>query len=241
MSRIARAVLEGIPHHVTQRGNGRQVVFDTLQSRQLYLNLLRIYSERFGLRISAYCLMPNHVHVVAVPAKADSLARALGRTHADYARYLNVCRTSCGHVWQARYFSCPLGDQHHWNAMAYVERNPVRAGLCAAAANYSWSSAQAHVYGRDEDGFLDLDAWRQRYDGSSWKRILDLPSEDEAFRQRLQEATLRGRPFCEPDTLDKFEKSLGRRLRPQPSGRPRKGRDTTVDQVGWGVGLANGE
>ncbi len=133
MSRLARAVMEGIPHHVTQRGNGRQVVFDTPEGHRLYLDLLREYADRFHLSIAAYCLMSNHVHLVAVPQRPDSLARALGRTHAQYARYLNLCRRSGGHVWQARYYSCALGENHFWNALAYVERNPVRAKVMSRA------------------------------------------------------------------------------------------------------------
>lgn len=222
MSRIARAVLEDIPHHVTQRGNGRQGIFDTIEGRLIYLDLLRDSAERFGLSIWAYCLMGNHIHLVAVPTKTDSLARALGRVHADYARYLNTCRRSCGHVWQARYFSCPLAGQHLWRAMAYVERNPVRAGICARAKDYRWSSARAHVEETNHDGLLDLSAWRQEYDGRVWESILDTGSEDDDFRQRLREATLRGRPYCDPDTLDVFERRLGRRLRPRAPGRPRK-------------------
>lgn len=82
MSRIARAVLEDVPHHITQRGNGRQVIFDTVEGRLLYLDLLRDSAKRFGLSIWAYCLMSNHIHLLAAPKRADSLARALGRIHA---------------------------------------------------------------------------------------------------------------------------------------------------------------
>jgi putative transposase len=97
---------------VTQRGNGRQVTFLSDQDRSVYLDMLRQNRRQFGLTIWAYCLMPNHIHLLAVPERPDSLARALGRTHADYARYWNARRGSCGHVWQARFYSCPIEDGH---------------------------------------------------------------------------------------------------------------------------------
>jgi len=107
MSRIARIVLENIPYHLTQRGNGRQQVFFEPQDYRLYLDLLRNYSEHAHLRLWAYCLMPNHVHLIAVPERPEAMASALGRTHADFARHFNLRRRTCGHVWQARFFSCP--------------------------------------------------------------------------------------------------------------------------------------
>jgi putative transposase len=145
MSRIPRIVLENIPYHITQRGNGRQQVFFDPYDYQLYLDLLRRYAEDAQLRLRAYCLMPNHVHLIAAPARPNSMASALGRTHADYARHFNLKRRSCGHAWQARFFSCPLDAAHLWNAMAYVERNPVRARIVDEAGQYPWSSAGPHL------------------------------------------------------------------------------------------------
>ena len=129
MARIGRVVIPGIPHHITQRGNGRQVVFDADTDRLVYLDLLRKYSEEYRLTLWAWCLMSNHIHLLAVPERPNSLDRALARTHSDYARYLNIKRRSCGHVWQARFYSCPVGADHIWTTMAYIEQNPARAGL----------------------------------------------------------------------------------------------------------------
>jgi putative transposase len=172
MSRIARVALEGIPYHVTQRGNGRQRVFFSDSDYGLYLDLLRANSERYRLRIWAYCLMPNHVHIVAVPERADALAKTLGRTHADYARHFNLLQRSCGHVWQARFFSCPLDCSHVWFAMAYVERNPVRAGLAEEADGYPWSSATTHTCDQAETQMLDLGVWRKQYTKERWREVL---------------------------------------------------------------------
>jgi len=111
MGRFARAVVTGLPHHITQRGSGRRAIFDSDADRELYVDLLAEKAAQYGLQIWAWCLMTNHVHLVAVPQRFDSLARALGRTHAEYARYLNIRRRSCGHLFQARFFSCVVGPQ----------------------------------------------------------------------------------------------------------------------------------
>src|SRR5258706_11023190 len=219
MPRIARVVVPGLPHHVTQRGNGRQDVFTSDEDRQLYLDLLRRHAKRCDLRVWAYCLMPNHVHLVAAPDRASSLARVMGRTHAEYARYFNLKRRRSGHLWEARFFSCPLQDLHLWRAMAYVERNPVRAALVGDAADYRWSSAPLHVRGQ-EAGWLDFTAWRQHYDGTQWLHVLRTSVEDEAFSLRLREAPRRGRVMGSRWFTQRIGKLMGRELRPKAVGRP---------------------
>jgi putative transposase len=124
MGRIARVIAVGLPHHITQRGNGRRAVFHVEEDRAVYLQLLREYGERYAVRWWGYCLMSNHVHLVAVPMKENALANALRRAHSDYARYANVKLRTSGHFWQNRYYSCPLDRIHQWTALAYVERNP---------------------------------------------------------------------------------------------------------------------
>jgi putative transposase len=152
MSRMARVVLPGCWHHVTQRGNLRQAVFFEASDRQFYLELLRQNCLRFRVAIAGYCLMGNHVHLLAIPSRENGLAHALGRTHNDYARWLNLRRFHSGHLWQNRYYSCPLDEAHGWEALRYVELNPVRAGLVTCAADWPWSSARAHVSGTDTGG-----------------------------------------------------------------------------------------
>lgn len=165
-------------------------------------------------------MMGNHIHLVAAPGRADSLARALGRTHADYARYWNTRRTSCGHVWQARFYSCPLAEEHVWTVVRYVEMNPVRAGLVDRADCWRWSSALAHLTGRDRSGILDMSVWAAEYDGPGWRRVLETSVNDEAWRQRVKEATLTGRPLGSEAFIDRLESALGCELRPRPRGRP---------------------
>ena len=130
---MARAVAVGMAHHITQRGNYRQTVFFDDGDRQLYLAVLQENASRYRLRLLGFCLMSNHVHLIAVPEREDSLACALGRTHADYARWLHIRQRQTGHLWQNRFYSCPLDHAHCWAAMRYVERNPVRAGMVETA------------------------------------------------------------------------------------------------------------
>ncbi len=108
----------GQPHHVTQRGNNRQSVFFTDEDRQVYLDRLFAYAKAYRLRVWAYCLMTNHIHVVGVPEREASLARVFGRLHADYARAVNLRRGGCGHLWQERFYSCAMEQHHALVAMA---------------------------------------------------------------------------------------------------------------------------
>jgi len=134
----------GYPHHVTQRGNRRADVFETEDDRHAYLRFLKKYGQRHGLDIWAYCLMTNHIHLVAVPEREESLARALRDAHTVYAMRVNTRTQQSGHVWQGRFYSCVLDEWHLWAAVRYVERNPVRAGMVDRAEDHPWSSARAH-------------------------------------------------------------------------------------------------
>ena len=168
--------------------------------------------------------MPNHVHLLGSPARCDSLARALGRAHADYARHCNLKQRSCGHVWQARFFSCPLGPAHLWHAMAYIERNPVRAGLAEDPGQYRWSSAAAHLRETEAEALLDLRERQRHYDERRWAEVLRSSIEEEALGQRIREASRRGRPLGDDGFVRTLEALAGRRLRPLPVGRPRSGK-----------------
>jgi putative transposase len=222
MSRIARVVVPDVPYHITQRGNGRRVIFYTDADRQTYLDLLKRYTEKYRVIVWAYCLMSNHVHLVAVPERPDSFSRALGRTNANYACYRNLVDRSCGHVWEARYFSCPLDRAHFWRAVAYVERNPVRAGMVETAADYRWSSAPAHLGEQPALPLLNLSEWQSHYDTFRWREVLRKGVDEADFQERIREASKRGRPLGSETFIKNLEEQAGRKLRPNPAGRPRK-------------------
>jgi len=120
MARLARVVVTDVPHHVTQRGNARQVIFAHDADRLIYLELLRQYSALYGLPLLGYCLMSNHVHLIAVPRQRTSMASTLKHTHGRYAAYWNARQSSSGHVWQGRFYSCPLDEPHLWEALRYA-------------------------------------------------------------------------------------------------------------------------
>ena len=222
MPRVARIVIPGMTCHVTQPGNNRQRVFFSDAQRRLYLTLLREEAGRFELHIQGWCLMDNHIHLIAVPQRADSMAKALGRAHFKYTQHFNRAQHRSGHLWQNRFFSCLLEGAHYWSALRYVERNPVRAGLAARAWDWPWSSAAAHAgRGEDSGGLLDLADWVARAGGLDWARELRR-GEVEADLEDLRRHTQTGRPLASNAFLDDLERQMQRRLRPLPVGRPRK-------------------
>ena len=145
MPRRARVVFEGVVHHITQRGNYRQNVFEDDSDKSKYIEFIREYSEKYGMKIYAYCLMSNHVHFIAAPVKEDSLAMTFKYSNMRYSSYFNRKNKRSGHLWQGRFYSCPLQFEHALEALRYVERNPVRARMVELPWEYEWSSAREHV------------------------------------------------------------------------------------------------
>ena len=216
MARKARVVAAGVPHHVTQRGNNRQDVFLTDDDRRYYLTVLRDRSQQAGLRLLGYCLMTNHVHLVAIPTRADSLARALGRARSSYAQRFNRRYRRSGHLWQNRFYSCPLGASPLLRALAYVDRNAVRAGLVGCAADYPWSSARAHLTPASADPCVDSWEWDELGLAPDWAAQMEQRQADAA---ELRAATYAGWPCGEPDFVERLEQSARRPLRPLKPGR----------------------
>ena len=191
MPRLARVVISGVSHHVVQRGNNRQDVFFVDDDRRVYLALLREQCDRYGAAVLGYCLMTNHIHLIIRPETEASLAQAVGRTHFRYTQYVNQLHGRSGHLWQGRFSSCALGEDHFWAALGYVERNPVRAKLVNAAWQYAWSSAAAHTGEADPSGLLDAREWSERMDGKAWRALLRRRDDKDAATT-LRNATHRG-------------------------------------------------
>jgi putative transposase len=217
MPRPPRFVVPDIPHHVTQRGNYRQQVFLADADYQLYIGLLREHSRQFNVRIQAYCLMPNHVHLILTPPNETALPRLLQRLQGDYARVMHIHSQRTGHLWQGRYFSIPMDEAHFWNAMLYVEQNPQRACLVQRPWDWLWSSANVHLRGV-EDGLVDLAQWRRQYTAQQWKQNLELGLQNAQLLRRIREATAKGWPLGSETFLDRVENQLGRPARPQLPG-----------------------
>ncbi|MDO9079874.1 MAG: transposase [Desulfuromonadales bacterium] len=145
MARIARVIAPGIPHHLTQRGNRRQQTFFCDDDYSTYIDLMAEWCGKYRVTIWAWCLMPNHVHLIAVPESEESLARAIGEAHRRYTRRINFREKWRGHLWQERFASFPMDEGHLVSAARYVEMNPVAAGIVASPEDYPWSSARAHL------------------------------------------------------------------------------------------------
>lgn len=180
-------------------------MFFTIGDRKLYLQLIRENLEEAEVRILAYCLMTNHVHFVAVPKREDSLAVLFGRAHGRYSQAVNIRRGRCGHLWQARFHSCPMSPAHLEFGLRYVEANPCRAGLVERPEQYRWSSAAAHLLGeKDRSGVLDMDYWERAGGVATWAELHGAP-EDQSQVQAIRKCTYAGRPFGDEAFVEEME------------------------------------
>jgi putative transposase len=220
MARLARVVAPGLPHYITQRGNRRQPTFFCDEDYQHYLDLMVEWCGAHSVEIWAYCLMPNHVHLIAVPQTADGLARAIGEVHRRYTCLVNLREGWRGHLWQGRFSSFVLDEAYLLTAARYVEKSPVRAGLVKAPGRYPWSSAAAHVRGKDNAlvqvaPLLEL--------APDWRGLLArVIREDDIKLLDSHERT--GRPLGDEAFLETLEEDLGiilKRQKPGPKGGPR--------------------
>lgn len=221
MARTARIVIPGEPHHITQRGNNKQNVFLSNRDRTAYLRFLKEESNRHGLHIVGFCLMSNHIHIIGIPSEAESLQKAIGRTHFRYTQIFNRLHNRSGHLWQNRYFSCAMDETHFMYTLRYVEQNPVRAGLEKRPWDYPWSSAKAHIGETSPSGLLDLSWWKSIQGSVEWKQIL-MEGLPENVPTTLMRNTQTGRPLGSESFIHQVETKLNRRVRPLPGGRPRK-------------------
>jgi len=209
-----------VPHHVTQRGNARQQIFAEDADRLTYLALLRQYAELYRLSVLGYCLMSNHVHLIAVPGTREALSHTLRQVHGRYAAYWNARVSSSGHVWQGRFYSCPLDEAHLWAALRYVELNPVRAAMVASAEQWRWSSAAAHC-GSATDPGLEMRRFDRRWSKEQWRERLEERTE-EAEVIALRQHTHSGRPLGSEQFVEALEHTALRPLAAGKPGRPKK-------------------
>jgi putative transposase len=218
MPRLARLVVPALPHHVTQRGARRQTVFFSLDDYRLYLRLLGRHCVESGTAVWAWCLMPNHVHLILVPARTDGLRAAMASTHWRYTRIVNGREGWQGHLWQERFASFPMDESYLVACARYVELNPVRAGLVARPEQWMWSSARAHL-GLGADGITETAALLGRW--PDWRTILD-GGLDPATREEIRARELNGHPLGDSGFLARLSGLSSRPLASRRRGRPRK-------------------
>jgi putative transposase len=191
MARKPREIVPDCPHHVTQRGNYRQQVFCEDADYALYMHLLQDLSSHYRVAILAYCLMPNHVHLIATPPDDTSLPAFLRQLQGEYSRIMHKRSNRTGHLWQSRYFSEPLIEEVHlWNAVLYVERNPSRAKLTEDAAAWMWSSARSHLGPAPAADWLDVSLFRERFTIPQWQCALACGHADAVLLERIHDCAL---------------------------------------------------
>ena len=225
MARLARLVIPGLPHHVTQRGNGRAQTFFQPEDYALYRDLLATACRAAEVEVWAWVLMPNHVHLILVPADAAGLGRAVGEAHRRYTNFVNGRGRWSGHLFQSRFASVAMDEAHLIAAVGYVSLNPVRARLVGRAQEWPWSSVRAHLAGADDE-LVTARPVLERVE-----RFADLleAGEDEAALRALRNAETTGRPLGAADFIADLEQRLGRPLARRAPGR--KARVEAAEQL----------
>jgi len=219
MARIARVIAPGIPHHVTQRGNRRQQTFFCDDDYRAYIDLMVEWCGKCHVEVWAWCLMPNHVHLIAVPDSEIGLARAIGEAHRRYTRRINFREGWRGHLWQERFASFPMDNNYLLAATRYVEMNPVASGLVDHPGDYPWSSARAHIAGQN-DQLTKVEPLLALV--NNWNDFLSLATEEDLAVLHKHERS--GRPLGQVSFVEHLEENLSRTLSPQKRGpKPRGG------------------
>ncbi len=213
MARLARVIVPGLPHHVTQRGNGQQKVFFTDDDYLTYKTLLLENCAVTGVDCWAWCLMPNHIHAILVPSDEDGLRAALSSTHRRYAGRLNARRKKKGHFWQGRYGCAVMDEDHLVAAFRYILLNPVTARLVDRPEQWPWSSAKAYLKGSD-DGLTAKDAMLSRF--PAMRSLLGDAIDKSEFAVRADETI--GRPLGSAAFVKAIEKKTGRQLQVEKRG-----------------------
>jgi putative transposase len=240
MPRIARVVAPGVPHHVTQRGNRRQRTFFNRDDYRAYIEIVAEWCDRSAVEVWAYCLMPNHVHFVAVPETAKGFSIAFRETHRRYSLRVNRRLGWQGYLWQGRFFSFPMDDSHLVQAARYIELNPVRAGLVEYPEDYPWSSARANMLSGSDR--LIVSPTLQNMVGDWLKFVRE--KQDAALLSDLPEIIRKhertGRPLGGEGFIRNLEKETGRILMKKRPGPQRGQEDVNVQLNGQNnLGLEN--
>ena len=227
MARLPRLTLAGVPHHVIQRGNNRQQVFRGAEDFQTFLGLLLDYARQFDVAVHAYVLMDNHFHLLVTPQTTDGLPQMMQALGRRYVRYFNDRHQRTGTLWEGRYRSTIIDSERYLLAcMAYLDLNPVRAGMVAQAQDYPWSS-HAHYIGQRTDRLItphallwDLGNTPFAREAAYAQRVADgLHPQEQA---EITDAALKGWALGGPQFLQQAQQHTGRRVSPSPAGRPRK-------------------
>jgi putative transposase len=222
MARLPRIVIPNAPHHVTQRGNRRQQTFFCKEDYKSYIEIMALACKRYNVSIWAYCLMPNHVHLVAVPQSQKDLTQAIGEAHESYTKQINYRMGWSGHLWQGRFFSATLDDYYLERCVRYVELNPIKSGLCIYPQDYPWSSSKAHCE-KKSDRLVDVTPMLNMF--PDWLAYLNVHT-DASDIDLIRKNSRTGRPIGDKKFLEQLEIETGLRLTPKKPG--------PVREIDWG-------
>src|SRR5208282_3432326 len=218
MARLSRIVVPDVPHHVTQRGNRRQALFTEPGDYALYRDLLAERCRFNAVACWAYCLMPNHVHLILTPSTLDGLSRAVGEAHRRFTAFVNARARETGHLFQGRFGCVAMDEAHCLAAVRYLAFNPVRARLAASPGAWAWSSVRAHLRRRD-DALVQVQPVLEL--APRFADLLEMsPSEQKALEGFVTQSR-NGRPLGAPAFIAMAERKLGRSLqRGKPGPKP---------------------
>ena len=226
MARLPRLTLPGYPHHVIQRGNNRQPTFRDAADYERMLALLAEHAEREKVAIHSYVLMSNHFHLLATPETQTSLPRMMQAIGRRYVRYFNDRHRRTGTLWEGRYKTALVqADRYLLACMVYIDLNPVRAGMVAKPADYTWSS-HGHYAGLRNDKRIRPHPLYWALANTPFAReaaYAELVAQGIAARLQadLTDHVLRGWVLGDPQFVAGLQKQTPRRLTRAQPGRPR--------------------
>lgn len=220
MPRIARVIGVGYPHHIVQRGNNREMVFLNRRDYKKYLFFLSKYSEEKEIAVLAYCLMPNHAHLLVIPSDEEALPKMMQGITLCYSKYFNGEKGRTGRLWECRYHSTIVDrDAYLWTVCKYIETNPVKAGIVKRSEDYPFSSAKAHILGRKDP--LLKEVLFNKTELNEYREFVRV-EEDSEIVEEIRKQTRSGKPLGNEKFLNTLSEKLGRSLFFRPKGRPRK-------------------
>jgi len=225
MARLPRLALPGYPHHMIQRGNNRAAIVATPADYRFFLDLLGDAAQQFDVAIHAYVLMSNHFHLLATPQTVDGLPKMMQAVGRTYVRYFNRVQQRTGTLWEGRYKSTVIQtDRYLMACMAYIDLNPVRAGLVSTPQDYPWSS-HLHYLGLRADRLITPHALVWELGNTPFAREaayaeLVQSGINSVQQAALTQATLRGWALGEPDFVADLQKRTERRVAKTRAGRP---------------------
>ena len=235
MPRRARMYVAGLPYHLVQRGNNREACFIELENYQFYLELWKELATRYGVALHAYCLMTNHVHLLATPESDSALSNTMKVVGSRYAQYVNKKYRRTGTLWEGRHrASLVQAERYLLTCMRYIECNPVRANMVARPEAYRWSSYGVNAWGdatwlTPHAEYLRLGATPQAC-CYAYRELfkIEVPDEDLHLIRRAAH-------YCQPVGEDRFRATLARkygiRVGQMARGRPRKGAAEVLHNV----------